>query len=183
MWGLGALPALLLASLLPAATLGAPNCPIQGPAFEKPRNPSADPGVKAAVANLTAFFDGMANAGGVPANNVSWSIEIWSANEKDLVFSHYHTQKNLEQTNHTGVSKVDTDTVFRLGSLTKVFSVMNWLANDGDVKWNTPITEFVPELKEIQASRPNDPVRRVDWDAVTIGALLSQMSGLPRDCE
>jgi CubicO group peptidase (beta-lactamase class C family) len=182
MLGFRAFPLLLVTCLVAVADAAA-NCAILGPAFPKPRNPSADPGVKAAVANLTAIFQGLATGNAVPATNVSWSIEVYSANEPGLIFKHYHTQSNLKTLNNSGVSEVDTNTVYRLGSLTKVFTVLTWLANDGDIKWTTPITEYVPELKEIQAQQARDEVWNIDWDEITVGALMSQMSGIPRDCE
>jgi CubicO group peptidase (beta-lactamase class C family) len=183
MWDSRLVSFLLLFSLLHAAAHGAPDCPILGPAFQKPKNPSANAAVKAAVANLTTLFDGKATGSGVPATNLSWSIEIWSAKEPGLIFSHYHTQTNLNTLNNTGVDKVDTNTVYRLGSLTKIFSVLTWLIEDGDMKWRAPITAYVPELSVIQAQQAKDAVQSINWDEITIGALMSQMSGVPRDCE
>jgi len=182
MWGFRAFPLILLSSLL-ALSDGAPNCPILGPAFPKPQRPSDNAVIKAAVANLTAHFNGKATDDGQPKKNVSWAIEVWSANEPGLIFSHYHTQTNLDTLNNTGVTKVDANSVFRLGSLTKIYTVLTWLVQDGDIKWTTPITQFVPELREIQDKQPKNAVYRMDWDAVTVGALMSQMSGMPRDCK
>jgi len=183
MWGYQAISLLALSALLPGQVQGSPDCPIKGPALPTPKKPSANAAVKAVVADLTAKFDARAAAGDLPSTNVSWSIEIWSANEPGLIWSHYHTQSNLNKINNTGVSKVDTNTVFRLGSLTKVFSVFTWLAADGDAKWRTPITEYLPELKELQARTAKNSVYHFNWDEITVGALMSQMSGLPRDCE
>lgn len=182
MWRSKALSALFLSSLL-ALTDGAPNCPILGPVYPKPKSPSTNAAIQAAVANLTSIFDAHATDGGQVQNNLTWSIEVYSVNEPDLIWSHYHTQENLESINNTGVSKVDTNSVYRLGSLTKIFTVLTWLIHDGDIHYTTPITEYVPELRNIEATQPNNTVWKVDWDAVTVGALMSQMSGMARDCK
>ena len=92
---------------------------------------------------------------------------------------------NLDAVNSTGTREVDGSTVYRLGSVTKIFTVLTWLAEVGDEHWFVPITNFVPELRDIQerSRGEGDAIRYTDWDAVTVGALASQMSGIPRDCK
>jgi CubicO group peptidase (beta-lactamase class C family) len=90
---------------------------------------------------------------------------------------------NGTYTNTTGVRRVDKNTVYRLGSLTKIFTIYTWLVQDGDLKWNTPITEYVPELQAVADRSSQDAVANVDWGDVTIGALASQMAGIVRDCK
>ena len=84
-----------------------------------------------------------------------------------------------------GVRKAGRDAVYRLGSLTKIFTVYTWLALDGDGKFNDPITKYVPELAAAAGrhGERDDPVRYVSWEDVTVGALASQMGGIIRDCE
>ena len=81
------------------------------------------------------------------------------------------------------MKKIDSDTVYRLGSLTKIFTVYTWLAQDGDVKWNEPITKYVPELAQAADKAKDDPVGNVAWDEVTVGSLAGQLSGAGRDCK
>ncbi|KAK3328786.1 beta-lactamase/transpeptidase-like protein [Apodospora peruviana] len=178
---------LLLLLLLTATTtpvVAAPNCPPLGPVFEKPRNFASSPTIRAAIANLTATLQqrDSDNSPSVLANETSYSIEIFSAADRDtpLVFSWHHTAPQLaaQRFNATGVKKTDADTVYRLGSLTKVFTVYTWLAQDGDAKFNEPITKYVPELR----GRPKgDAISDVDWEQVTVGSLASQMGGIVRD--
>lgn len=85
--------------------------------------------------------------------------------------------------NTTGVRKVDANTVYRLGSLTKIFTIYTWLVQDGDVRWNEGITKYVPELAAAVNGEGFDAVANVAWEDVTIGALASQMAGIVRDCE
>lgn len=74
---------------------------------------------------------------------------------------------------------MDGNSIFRVGSITKLFSVYLWLVEVGDVHWKQPITDFVPELK---AAGNADDVERVQWEDVTIEALASHMSGIGRGC-
>ncbi|KAK3693322.1 beta-lactamase/transpeptidase-like protein [Podospora appendiculata] len=180
------LPPLLLllaaaAAAIPTA-LAAPNCPPQGAVFEKPRNFKTSAAIRDAIANLTASFTARDsdNSAAVLASNVSYSVEIFStAADAPSVFSWHHTAPTLNAT--VGVKKADGDAVYRLGSLTKIFTVYTWLAQDGDSKWSDPITKYVPELAAAADKAASDPLSNVAWGDVTIGALTSQLSGAVRD--
>lgn len=182
----------LLAALIttaPLFVLAGPNCPPLGAVFEAPLNFRTSPYLLSALANITEALlaRDQDNSPAVRANETSYSIEIFSASPADpLVFDWHHTARalTLREANATGVRKVTADTVYRLGSLTKVHTVYTWLAQDGDARWNDPITKYVPELAEAVARQgKGDPVANVPWDEVTIGSLASQMSGAIRDCE
>ena len=160
-----------------------PNCPIYGPEFPPPQRLSQHPKWQQAMTNLSAAFDYM-NAN-VTGTQLSYSVQIFSTNPGGGIIAQRHwTATNLPP-NTEGVKKVNGDTVYRIGSVSKIFAVLAFLAEVGDRNWNTPITEFIPELAQFsrQAStQPLDDTRRTDWDEITIGALASQVSGIGRDC-
>ncbi|KAI1270955.1 beta-lactamase/transpeptidase-like protein [Xylaria sp. FL0933] len=166
--------AIAAACLLPACN-AASTCPLEGPVFPKPLQISESDAVKAAISNLTETFKGITDN----AQNYSFALEVFSAHEPDPVFSVLHTAPKLATLNTTGVKTVDGDTVFRLGSLTKVYTIYTFLVNAGDTIWNEPITKYVPELQTL-ANR-SDPVADTAWEKVTIGGLATQMTGIPRD--
>jgi CubicO group peptidase (beta-lactamase class C family) len=181
------LPVYITALLLPHS-LGAPNCPPLGPVFPKPSSQAllSSPSIKAAIANLTATFTARDTDNSTGSYSTSYSIEVWSASDAPdtTLFSWYHTAPKLTTTwNTTGVRKVDKNTVYRLGSLTKIFTIYTWLIQDGDTRWNEPITKYVPELAAVADRAKDDPVENVDWGEVTIGALASQLAGIVRDCK
>ncbi|KAI0817036.1 beta-lactamase/transpeptidase-like protein [Xylaria sp. FL0064] len=166
--------AIAAACLLPACN-AAPTCPLEGPVFPKPLQISEGDAVKAAISNLTETFKGITDS----AQNYSFALEVFSAHEPDPVFSVLHTAPKLATSNTTGVKTVDENTVFRLGSLTKIYTIYTFLINAGDRIWNEPITKYVPELQTL-ANR-SDPVADTAWEKVTIGGLATQMTGIPRD--
>lgn len=180
----------LLLGAVPA--LAKLNCPLYGLDYPTPTSLLSAPGVQAAAAALdTVFPQYIDNATGnlsIGAEHFSYSVEVFAASEDKPLWSHYWTAPNLRELNSTGVSKVDGDTVYRLGSVTKVYTVLAFLAEVGDSSWNEPITKYVPELRAMaDEARVNGAtshsILTTDWDAITIGALASQMSGLTRDCE
>ncbi|KAI0466017.1 beta-lactamase/transpeptidase-like protein [Xylaria cf. heliscus] len=157
------------------ACKAAPTCPLEGPAFPKPLRLAQSEKIKAAVSNLTDVFRGvMANA-----QNHSFALEVFSAHDPDPIFSVFHTAPKLAKLNTTGVKTVDENTVFRLGSLTKIHTIYLFLVNAGDKIWNEPITKYVPELQAL--TNHSDPVANTAWEEVTIGGLATQMAGIPRD--
>ncbi|KAI0134917.1 beta-lactamase/transpeptidase-like protein [Daldinia grandis] len=152
-----------------------PTCPIDGPAFPKPLQPSKSEAVKAAVATLKGVFANVT----AKAQKYSISVQVFSANEPKPLFSLSHTAPNLASQGSTGVKEVDENTVFRLGSLTKIYTIYSFLINAGDKLWNEPVTKYVPELQAL-ANR-SDPVNYVAWDELTLGGLATQLTGIPRE--
>ncbi|KAI1099077.1 beta-lactamase/transpeptidase-like protein [Jackrogersella minutella] len=116
-------------------------------------------------------------------NGTSWSIQVFSAAdaEDEPVWSHYHTATELLTSNTPGVKSVDGDTVYRLGSVTKIFTILTFLAEAGDIYWNTPITQWVPELELLAGKAQYDPIMNVDWDSITLQDLASHLAGIVRD--
>ncbi len=155
----------------------APTCPLEGPAFPKPLQIAESEAMKVAVSNLTETFKGITDS----AESYSFALEVFSAHNSDPIFSVLHTAPKLAELNTTGVKTVDDNTVFRLGSLTKIYSMYLFLINAGDILWNEPITSYVPELQALM--NYSDPVAHTAWEKVTIGGLATQMTGIPRDCK
>ncbi|KAK6833475.1 beta-lactamase-like 1 [Apiospora arundinis] len=87
----------------------------------------------------------------------------------------------IPRTTPTARPEVNGDTIYRLGSLTKIFTILTFLIEAGDGYWNTPITKFVPELALLADKYQYDPVMNVDWAGITLGELASHTAGIVRD--
>lgn len=156
-----------------------PPCPYNGPAFPKPTDFSSAT-MQAALDAITTTFEGRdADAATNPALT-SYSIQVFSAAGDEPIWERYHSSQQLEA---YGVSAVDGDSVYRIGSLTKIFTVYTFLVEAGDTHWNEPVTKWVPELADMAANYTEDPLMNVDWDSITLGMLASQLSGVVRDGE
>ncbi|KAI1489871.1 beta-lactamase/transpeptidase-like protein [Biscogniauxia mediterranea] len=172
--------ALIATELIPAV-YGIPNCPYPGPVFPKPTNLASSDIIQTALANLTATFDTRATDPANNPNGTSWSMQVFSASSDEPIWEHYHTAMDLLDADNPGVKSVDGDTIYRLGSLTKIFTIMTFLAEVGDAYWNTPVTRYVPELDLLAGKAQYDPIMNVAWDEVTLGNLASHMAGIVRD--
>lgn len=152
-----------------------PYLPISGPLI-------GSPAIVAAADNFTATIAETIETYAIgDSNDTSFSVDFYSLHDGSSLFNYHYT--GINQQNATqGVTKVDSNTIYRIGSISKVFTVYTYLANVGDVSWNQPITKYVPELAEAAQSSENDsPVDAFRWEDITIGALASQLGGVPRD--
>ncbi|CBY01877.1 similar to beta-lactamase family protein [Plenodomus lingam JN3] len=174
---------LLALTCLPMA-IAAPNCPLMGPEFPPPQRLSQHPIWQNALNNITAVLEYMDNGNIANTDAFSYSIQVFSTNPgKPILWERHKTAKNLP-TENLGVKKVDGNTVYRLGSVSKVITVLAFLAEVGDSYWNIPVSDVIPELAKYsgQSTLPGfDRLRKTSWDDVTIGSLAAQTSGIERD--
>ena len=80
----------------------------------------------------------------------------------------------------SGVHVVDENSIYRIGSISKMFTVYTFLLELGDGYWNQPVTKYVPELA---AAAKDDVITQVQWEDVTLGDLAGQMAGIDRECK
>ncbi|KAK8099583.1 uncharacterized protein PG998_012824 [Apiospora kogelbergensis] len=149
-------------------------CPPLGPVLPAPISPSTSNGVKSAVKILT---DNLANlAAGLNMSAVSVSVK--SIHETQPMFDFHHTPPKLSP---NGTQKVDATTVYRVGSISKVFTVLGVLLLEG-VQFDDPVTKYLPELRGLRPEGEEvNAITTPDWDSITIGSLASHMSGIAAD--
>ncbi|KAK4143391.1 beta-lactamase-like protein 2 [Dichotomopilus funicola] len=153
------------------------HCPPLGPVLPAPHHPSTHPSISTASTALRALLDDLTT----PYQTSALAIGVKSIHEPDLLFEYTHTPP---QRDAKGVQQVDRDTVFRLGSLSKVFAPLALLMlRDRGVRLDDSVTKYVPELKGLagQARDEGSAVWEVDWEEVTLGGLASHMAGIPSD--
>ncbi|KAI2468653.1 beta-lactamase/transpeptidase-like protein [Annulohypoxylon bovei var. microspora] len=160
------------------------NCPLYGLGYPKPTNLLVQPGIKTAATALDSVFsEYIDHSNETKSDSFSYSVEVFSVDDEEPLWSHHWTASNLETLNSTGVTKVDGDTVYRLASVTKVFTILTFLAEAGDTLWNEPIANYIPEIAAfVEAGADNShSISSTNWESITMGSLASQMSGLARD--
>lgn len=154
------------------AAISAAVCPLLGPVFPEPKKPSSSESFQSALTTLKAALDegfatGTSEFGPI-FNSDAYSIQIFSTHEEANLFEYYHTGPNF--TEGPGVNEIDGDSVFRIGSTGKVFTVYLLLIEaGGDAIFSDPVTKYAPELKNSV------------WEEVTIGALAGYAAGVAAD--
>lgn len=182
MWTL----AFLLAALTQAPVSNAKSpCPIYGALLPRPTNLLQQQAIQvAALALDDVFAKYVDNANNTGSDAFSYSVEVFSGAEDKPLWTHYWTAPNLKSLNSTGVKKVNGNSVYRIGSITKIFTMVTFFATVGDSVLNDPITKHLPEIAELARNETgNDPIFEPDWDDITLGMLATQTSGLIRDCK
>jgi CubicO group peptidase (beta-lactamase class C family) len=153
------------------------NCPPLGAVLPPPKLPSADPNVQALVSQADSLKSlislNFGNATGV-------SVAIGSVYEAEPLLDVSYTPLVY---NTTGTHTVDGDTFFRIGSVSKVFTVMGLLLLGDKIRMADPITKYVPELTRLKGEKDKNAVTAVDWDLISLDALTSQLAGVPYNCE
>ncbi|KAK0728886.1 beta-lactamase [Lasiosphaeria miniovina] len=146
-------------------------CPPLGPVLPTTQQPSRDATVADAVkalkdrfALITAGFEGSAV-----------SIGVQSIHENNpLVDLHFTPDKKLQR----GSQTVTANSVYRIGSATKLFTVLAVLQQE-NINLEDPVTKYLPSLLANQP-RGSD-IEAVKWNEVTVGALASHVAGIGRD--
>lgn len=151
------------------------HCPPLGPVLPAPTSPSSDAAVNLAVSLFSSRFAGITS----PFVDSAVSISVRSIHEDTNLLDLHYTPPN-RGANSTAV--VDGDTVFRVGSISKVFTVLGVLKHG--IAFDDPVTKYLPELAELgSADGVDNDVTAVSWGDITIGALASHMSGIGNDCK
>lgn len=131
----------------------------------------------------STLSQGQSPFGNFTPNISSVSISMTSTAQEFSIFEFNYTASHLNAT-AGGTERVSADSVFRIGSISKLFTVYAFLLHGGLGLWERSVTEFVPELRE--ASQNDVCISDLDyvrWEEVSLGSLASQMAGIGRDCE
>jgi hypothetical protein len=182
-----------------AAAATAKWCPPLGPVFTPPTGLAEHPLMRAALENLTVQLDAYTagrNGSGVKgryaANTTYSSVGIRFVDDPRTLFEHHHmpTPGGANDTttatrNSRGLTaKLDADSVYRMASVSKVFTVLLLLLQEDKLSLGDPVTKYLPELAAAAAAGGNrTTVESVNWNDVTLGALTDSLSGIPYACE
>jgi CubicO group peptidase (beta-lactamase class C family) len=145
-------------------------CPPDGPLLPRPSTLAKSPLISAATKSLTQTIDkAMAGQITIPwdVTNISFSIVVVAQDTK--IFEYHYLAKG----NVRGVKRIDGDSQYLIGSISKV--ITDLLALKTGVSLQDPITKYIPELSD-----PSTPIR---WDQVTVESLGNHLSGMPQTCE
>lgn len=183
--------ALLLATLLlscvslTVSTQSSAPCPLLGPSVPAPISLSTSSTIRRATSGLKKSLDAALQSstvfGQLDAHNTSFSVDFYSIHDTTSLFSYHHSASGLAKPKQ-GVSTVDSDTIYRIGSVSKLITMYLYLIEAGDTSFNHPITKYVPELAAYAAKNAEeaevgtDAIGVFDWNAITVGALASHLA-------
>ena len=178
-----------LLSIVPSSTAQySTPCPLLGPDYPAPSNLSQSNAISTASQSLKSSLKAaLTNAtvyGQLDSDTTSFSIDVYSLTQETPLFTYHYSAPALSKP-AAGVATVDSNTVYRIGSTSKLWTVYLYLIKAGDVSFNEPITKYIPELatyaKANNVALVNDDTDITGWRDITVGALASQLAGIARD--
>jgi CubicO group peptidase (beta-lactamase class C family) len=160
-----------------------------GPRFPPPIHfANNDSLIAAGWKNVTSVFDAylQGDLESTPKQlagleNLTFSIGMFSIHDPAAQSLQYHYTSE-EVKNGPGTHNVDGDSIYRVASITKVFSVLAGLLEFDDEQWERPITDFVSGLSKSTLDKVGDDrIRNTKWEHVTLRALAAHVGGVPRE--
>ncbi|KAM0286425.1 hypothetical protein ACHAQH_000851 [Verticillium albo-atrum] len=151
------------------------SCHFIGPVFPPPTALSTSSIIQDVVSQLNNSLHDMVTNGIFDSVGLSLFLQVFSAEKKVFDFGYNPTNSTKSPTSGTP----DENSIFRIGSVSKMLFVYTLLVHSGLANLHDPVTKWVPEL----AAAANDSanlVEKYQWDQITIGALASHLAGINR---
>lgn len=154
-------------------------CPVGGPLLPRPTNLGDSRHVRDATKGLAQKLDAAVSGeikAGWDVENSSFSVAFVSPNGggssgKSVLWEYHHRGER----NVNGTKKIDGDSQYLVGSVSKVFSAL--LLQQSGLDMKDPITKYLPELRGngSESSSPS-PIR---WENVTLDSIPAHLAGTP----
>lgn len=159
-----------------------------GPKYPAPVDlTSSESLVPAAWENLTSTFDTYlkerrnitATSSLAGVENVTFSVGLFSIHDAAVQQLQYHYTAPQIINAKNGTHKVNGDSIYRMASVTKLFTVFAGMLLLTDEDWNRPLTDILPQLAELGSHEEQSPMYTIQWDKITPWALAAQSAGVP----
>lgn len=158
----------LYASTAPADSL-LPTYPLPVDLF------GSDSLVSAAWKNLTSTFDAylkhhvrntntLALTG---VGNITFSAGLFSIHDPHAKELQYHYTSPEISYSKNGTRHVNGSSIYRIASVSKLFTVYAGLLSLTEEEWNRPLSQTSPHLAQMVVKGDEDPILNVEWDNIT----------------
>lgn len=144
--------------------------------------------VAAAWGNLASVWDAYlteqqqnatAAASLASVQNLTLSTGLFSLHDPAArQLQHHHPTPKIANATY-GTHKVDGDGIYRMASVTKLFTVFAGMISLTDEEWNRPVTNIINGLAEFAGGGEQSPLDSIQWDKVAPWALAAQSAGFP----
>lgn len=141
-------------------------CPFAGPVFVAPKSLSTNNAFQPSLTDLEASIKDAISTGssthGPVDSKDTYSIQIFSTSDQLPIFEFHHRGADV-----LGSQPIDGDSIYRIGSMTKLLTVYLLLLEAGDGIFNDLVTRHLPELAAYS-----------HWGDITVGALAGYAAGI-----
>jgi CubicO group peptidase (beta-lactamase class C family) len=114
--------------------------------------------------------------------NITFSLGFFSLHDHAAAGSlQFHYTSPEVATAANGTHKVNGDSIYRIASVTKLFTVLTGLLELSTTDWERPLSDILAPLGDYVSSSGKPDVYTTPWNQVTLRALAAQIAGVPRD--
>ncbi|POR36318.1 Uncharacterized protein TPAR_03483 [Tolypocladium paradoxum] len=146
-----------MAAAAAVATPSAFDQKLLGPAYPAPSNLAAVSAIRDTAARLSSALQHALDSGQTPFGNFTargTSLSLTASSARDAApFLDFHYTSPLVDAAAGSTRRVTADTAYRVGTVSKLFTVYALLLNGDAAYWDRPVTDLVPELRGA-AARP-----------------------------
>lgn len=146
--------------------------PLLGPSFISNFNSSKSQAIAEAKSEFPDVIESLFVSGDLNRTDLIFAVDVFSASTNDSIYSYYHVGQGQEYALTAG--RLDDNTVSKIGSVSKLFTAYAIIARAGMEVFNHPVTRYLPELT---GNSTSNPLKTIDWNDITVGALLSHQAG------
>lgn len=161
-----------LAATSAARILPTDEVPLIGPTFLTNFDPSNSTAIGHAETKFPGLIDDLFSTGELNRTDLAFSIDVFSAATNRSIYRYSHVGEDAKKSLTSGA--FDDKTISRIGSVTKLFTVYAIIAKAGIKVFSDPVTKYLPELA---GNSSGNPLQRIRWEDITVGALASQQAG------
>ncbi|KAJ5741193.1 alkaline D-peptidase [Penicillium malachiteum] len=175
--------------LLPIYWASTAHAGLPGASYPSPRDISSSSSSVAAMwKNITDTLEQTLAGGGWDSissyllRNTTFSIGLFSLYDKNASSLQYHHISPSTINGTFGTTHIDSDTIYRVASVSKLITTYAGMVQLEDDEWNTPLTKIYPSLQDFIETTASDPdfVKNIQWDKVTVGDIAAHLGGIPR---
>jgi CubicO group peptidase (beta-lactamase class C family) len=114
--------------------------------------------------------------------DLTFSVGLFSTHDARAERLQIHHTSAEVANSSVGVNRVDGDSIYRMASVSKLFTVFAGLLELDSKDWERPLTDIFPEMADFVRGKSGDlqPVYDTQWDKITLSAIAGQMGGIPR---
>jgi hypothetical protein len=148
------------------------DCPILGPVFPSGFDLADTNTFSKATKSFPQIIEELFESRAVNKTETSFVIDVFSSVTNSSIYHYYHSPPLNDEFLTAG--ELNDDTIVRVGSVSKLFTVYGILAQAGLDVFRDPVTKYLPELA---GNSRDTPLKKIIWDDITVGALAAHQAG------
>jgi hypothetical protein len=148
------------------------DCPILGTVFPTGFDLANTDTFSKATKSFPQIIEQLFESGAVNKSETSFVIDVFSSVTNSSIYHYYHSPPLNDEFLTAG--ELNDDTIFRVGSVSKLFTAYAILAQAGLDVLREPVTNYLPELA---GNNRETPLRKIIWEDITVGALAAHQAG------